>query len=176
MSEEINYPNTVTDIAQEIISDMDNDSSLSISYISTWLRDNIGKLNNSIGASFKINELLEFTPCINNDEKDIFKWLFICQYYANQAKNNLGASMYDWSEIKEADSVVRRVSKNEIAKTYLQLSSQCKESLKQIILYYKTNRALPRSLSSYNSPMWKYDRVNDPHTPISYPFGPFYIP
>ena len=166
------YINTVADMAAEIISDMGNDSSLSVAYLSSWLRNNIGKLNNAIGSAIDINDNLEFYPSITNDQKDIFKWMFICQHYSNQARANLGAGAYDWSEIVEFDSRIRRVSKNEIAKTFLQLSSQCSESLKQIILYYKTNKALPLSLSSWNSLSLLYPRSDDPHQPATYPIYP----
>lgn len=172
----INYPNEINTIAQEIISDLDNDSSLSLSYVSTWLRNNIGKLNNAIGTSFVLNDSLELSPCIDNDQKDIFKWLFTCSFYRNQSKKNLGATSYDWVSIEEGDSKIRRVSKNDIAKTLMALSKDCEESLKQIIMYYKTNKALPRSLSSYNSPDWKFARVSDPHVPATFPLYPTVLP
>jgi hypothetical protein len=154
--------NTVTSIADEIISDLDNDSSLSTSYVATWVRNNVGKVNNLIGTSFDLDENLEYTPCVDQNIKDIIKWLFICQYYKNAAKSNLGASAYDWSEVREGDSVVRRVSKNEIAKTFLQLSSQCSEDLKDLIKYYKVNSCLPASMSSATTNMFLYNRVDDP--------------
>ncbi len=156
-----NYPNTISDIAQEIISDLNTDTSLSIAYLSTWIRDNIGKLNNAIGSSICIGENLEFVPCITNDQKDILKWFFTCKYYANLARANLGAAAYDWVEMREGDTVIRTVSKNEIAKTYAQLASQCETSLKEIIKFYRMNHALPKSMSAWDSPMWLYPRVND---------------
>ncbi len=156
-----NYPNTVADVAQEIINDLDADSSLSVSYVSTWLRDNVGKLNNAVGSNIVIGEDLEFSPCLSNDEKDIFKWLFTCRYYANLVKNNLGAAAYDWSEMREGDSVIRKVSVNEIAKTYALLAKQCEDSLKEMIKFYRMNKALPRSQSSFNTNMWLFNRTPD---------------
>jgi len=170
-----NYPNSVADIAAEIKFDLDNDSSLSEAYIASWLRGAIGQLNNSIGTSYVIDENLEFSPCISNEAKDIFKWLFICRYYDIQAKSQLGASAYSWTEVRENDTVFRRVSNNEIAKTFLQLSKQCKESLSQIIRYYKTNRALPVSLSSATSPQTVTTRNEAPSIPYSWPL-PYYLP
>lgn len=152
--------NTVESIAAEIILDLDNDSSLSASYVQSWLVGNIGKLNNSIGSNIQM-VCDGFSPAPTDDQKDIFKWLFTCKYYANLAKNNLGAAMYDWSEVSEGDSTIRRVSKNEIAKTYNVMAKQCEESLKDAIKYYKTNNALPRSQSAYDTPMYLFSRIND---------------
>ena len=170
MSSNENYPNTVADIASEIKLDIESDSTLTESYIATWIRNNIGMLNNAIGTCYIIDENLELSPCINNDEKDILKWLFLCRYYDRQANQNLGASAYSWTRMEEGDSKFQRVSNNEVAKTFLQLSKQCKESLATITNFYKRNRALPTSLSSATSPQTMLVRVADPHTPVSWPY------
>lgn len=152
--------NTVENIAQEIILDLDNDASLSVSYVQLWLIGNIGKLNNAIGTNIQLS-CNDFNPLPTDDQKDILKWYFTCRYYANLAKNSLGAAAYDFSEVSEGDSTIRKVSKNEIAKTYNTLAKQCEESLKEVIKFYRMNNALPRSQSSFDTPMYLYSRVND---------------
>lgn len=152
--------NTVESIADEIILDLDNDASLSSSYVQQWLMGNIGKLNNAIGGSITV-DCSEFNPLPNDDQKDILKWSFICNYYSNLAKNSLGAAAWDFSEVSEGDSTIRKASRNEIAKSYNEMAKQCKLSLKETIQYYKTNNSLPRSLSSFDTNQWLYSRVSD---------------
>lgn len=166
------YPNTVVDIATEIKYDLGNDQSLSVAYISTWIRNSIGSLNNSIGTNYRIDENLEIYPSICNDEKEILKWLFICKYWDNVVRSYAGAGAYDpndFIEIREGDSLIRKPSKNEFAKTAAGAAKECRESLRQITLYYKKNRALPTSLSSATSPRIMLIRRSDPQTPTSYP-------
>jgi len=173
------YVNTVNDIAAEIISDLDGQADLSQSYLVAWLRNNIGALNNAIGSCFTLTDSLEFIPCIDNNQKDILKWMFNCHYYNLQGRRFIGASGWEtnsWVSIEEGDSKIRRVSPNDIAKTYFNLAKDCKESLNSSILFYRTNGAMPQSLSSWNSPVWKALRVSDPHVPAPFPFYPNFIP
>ena len=160
--------NNISTISLEIHSELSDDSSLSISYIAGWLRDNVGNLNNAIGTSFNIDgTTLDLDSVITEDQKSIFKSLFYCKYYNNMANKNLGASGFDWIAIDEADSKIRRASKTDIAKVFLSIAKDCNENLNKMIFYYKNNKALPRSSSSWSSPMIQFRRVNDPQQPYS---------
>ena len=152
--------NTIQNIADEIIVDLDNDSSLSSSFVQQYLIGNIGKLNNAIGSNI-IVDCSGFNPLPTDDEKDILKFFFICQYYANLAKNSLGAAAFSFISVKESDTEIRTVSKNDLAKSYNEMSKQCKESLKETIKFYRQNKALPRSASAYDSNSWLYSRIKD---------------
>lgn len=163
--------NSVADIAQEILLEMDGLSGISEPYLISWLRANIGLLNTAIGTKFVINsETLEFCPAIQEDQKSLLKWMFSCTYWERIARSNLGASGYSVQSVEEGDSKIRLTSKTDVAKAATALAKDCRESLKQMILYYKTNKALPRSLSSATSPMWQYPRVSDPHQNESFPY------
>ena len=156
--------NTVVSVATEIILDLDNDSSLSSSFVQSWLIGNVGKLNNAIGSAIEIVTVAtvsEFSPLPTDDQKDIFKWLFQCQYFSNLAKNSLGAAAFDWISLSEGDSSVKRVSKNDLAKSYSELLKQCRASLNEMIKHYRMNWALPRSKSAYDSNAYLYSRLSD---------------
>jgi len=163
--------NTIAAIATEILSDLENDASLSSAFIETWLTNNIGGLNIAINTGYSIStDGEEYVPCMEDTQKSIYKWMFMCYYWNLLARRNLGATGYDWSEITEADSRIRRVSKNEIAKNYMSIAKDCMASLKEIIKYYKLNQCLPSSMSSWNSPTTLYPRVNDPHSTYNPPY------
>ena len=153
--------NTITSIADEIISDLDNDSSLSTSYVATWVRNNVGKVNNMLGTSFELDENQEYTPCISQDVKDIIKHLYQCNYWSMQAKANLGASAWNVTELIEGDNKIRVASKTDNAKILTSMAKDCNAELLNIIKFYKTNHTLPSSLSSWNSPMDLYERTDD---------------
>ena len=159
---------TLAAIAAEIQNELSEDSSLSVLYLTTWLRDNIGRLNAAIGTSFKIDvDTLEISENLSEDQKVIFKSIYYCQYYSNMANKNLGATGFAWVSIEEGDSKIRRASKTDIAKAFIGMAKDCQENLNKMIFYYKMNKALPSSLSSWNSPMWQYPRISDPQQPVS---------
>lgn len=153
--------NTVISIASELINDLDNDSSLSASYISSWLRSNIGKLNNLISTSFELDNSMEFTPCMDDNQKDIYKDVFFCHYWSLQAKANLGAAAYSLIEVAEGDSKVRVASKTDNAKVFAGLVKDCQSNLKDMARFYKLNKCLPKSISSATTNMYLYSREND---------------
>lgn len=153
--------NTATSIAEEIVMDLDNDSSLSVSYITSWIRNNVGKVNNMLGVSFELDNNLEYTPCIDNNVKDIIKNMYICHYYNLQAKSNLGASAFDVIEVRDGDSVGRVANKTDKAKVLATIAKQCSEDLAEVIKFYKANRCLPMSISSATTSMYLFSRDDD---------------
>lgn len=138
---------TISDLADFILFDLDTPSGVSNGTISYWIENSVGNLNTYLGASHTV-ENFEITPGLNIMETGIMNQMYKIKYYNTVASNNLGASSYDWSELKEGDSSIRKVSKNEIAKNYLQLAKQEKESLNESIRYYRTNAATPTSIVS----------------------------
>lgn len=159
---------TLAAIAAEIKNELSEDSSLTIIYLTTWLRDNIGRLNNAVNTSYTVDvDTLELSGNLTEDQKVIFKNIYFCQYYSNMANKNLGATGFAWVSIEEGDSKIRRASKTDIAKAFMGMAKDCQENLNKMIFYYKMNKALPSSLSSWNSPMLQYGRVNDPQQPVT---------
>lgn len=136
----------VADIADEIYRELGEPEELSIPAISFWLTSNIGQLNTLLNIAIKLNDQEEFFPELSSEEKDIFKQLYFVNYFTKLVKSNLGASAYDWSEMQEGDSRIRRVSRNEIAKTYQQARNSIQSELKDLIFYYKNNKVVPYSL------------------------------
>lgn len=121
----------------------------SVVKILEWLKANLGQLNDLISSSYEIvgNDAV---PELGLDESAIFGNIYLMNYYQRQQKNNLGASSYDtdWSEIVEADTRIRRVSKNELAKNYRLLSNDIRDYLYKISEYYRRWRCVPASLHS----------------------------
>lgn len=104
--------------------------------VSTWLKSNLGYLNLRLGEQFTISGDC-VVPEMSQNVSGIYTEMFYCYYYNKQANKNLGASAYDWTEIVGEDQgAIRKVSKNEVAKTYRSLSNDCKVRLDQLTKWY----------------------------------------
>lgn len=119
---------------------------ISVSWISGWFAGNVGRLNVLIETNYQTVSGF-IIPALSNVEVAIFDEMFANNYYTRLMSNNLGASAYDWSEVSEEGSTVRRVSKNEIAKTYMQLVKNTDENIKDLVGHYRRNKAKPLSVT-----------------------------
>ena len=158
----------VADIADEIFRELGEPEDVSIPSISFWLTSNIGKLNNLIDTAYVIEDE-EISPAIADDEKAIYKLLYIISYYSRQVNKNLGAAAYSTIlEVKEGNRTVRRANKNDIAKTYRSLVSDYNEDLMAQVLNYKMNRADPDSLVVPNPLLTEIGYCGFPDNPRHY--------
>lgn len=107
--------------------------------IAFWLRNNIGNLNNAIGTQYIIDTYTsEISGGVGEQEKAIFKKMYLIYYYGKLVNSNLGAASFDAiMEITSDGSTVRKVSKNQIAQNYLALKKQESEELLKLINGYK---------------------------------------
>lgn len=102
----------------------------------SWLKNNLGQLNLRLGEGFALSgDCIE--PEMSQNVSGIYTEMYYCYYYNKQAVKNLGAAAYDWTEIVgDEQGTIRRVSKNEVAKTYRLLSKDCKENLDKLTSWY----------------------------------------
>lgn len=148
--------NTFGSMASEIYSfEFDGDSTVtSVSAISGWLQSNLGKLNTVIYSNFSGDG-----SGIPVEAQSIHKELYLYSYYSKQARNALrgiinSSASSDGSNIlsvKDADSEVRFVNKNEVSKVYRGLASDSKETLDKLVAYYNIYAAEPRQLAGIES-------------------------
>lgn len=137
---------TILALADEIYRELDSPSDLPMASIIYWLQNNIGQLNILIGTSVLYDlDTDEFIDELEVEEANIFKLLYLIKFYSQQIKASLGASAYDWSEVSEGDSRVRRVSKNEVAKTYKQMRDSYDIELMRLVHKYNLRQSAPES-------------------------------
>jgi hypothetical protein len=142
---------TLADLSDEIFRELEQPDDLSIPQISYWLQNNIGQLNVMIGDTIVYSESnAEFDPELSVEQANIFKYIYLVKYMSKKITTNLGAAAYDWSEITEGDTSIRRVSKNEVAKNYKQLRDAYETQLNKLTFFYKQNLNEPIS----------YDRID----------------
>lgn len=132
--------------------ELNEPSGISATYIKNWFLSNVGNLNIVLNATYS-GVTGSISPQISGDAQYIFKELFNIAYYSRLITQNLGANAYstDFTEVKEGDSSIRRVSKNEIAKTYMTLKRQSQETLTDLIKMWRMNQCNPQSIDYNNS-------------------------
>lgn len=118
-----------------------DDTTTSTGSVVTWLRNNLGALNLRLQTEFVISGS---GYCIEPEMSQIVSGIYVeayyCYYYNKMANKNLGAAAYDWTEIAgEEQGTIRRVSKNEVSKTYRLLAKDCRERLDELTKWYGEN-------------------------------------
>lgn len=147
------------EIATEIYTELGSPTDLSVSQIEFWLLANIGQVNLLIDEAILV-ESDEFVPELTSEQKEILKTLYYVKWATTGMQSNLGAAGYDWSELSEGDSKIRRVSRNEVAKNYKQLRDSYYEYLNTLAFFYKKNKITPGSydLRKYIE-VWRYENT-----------------
>lgn len=139
----------------------------------TWLNYNLGVLNLNLDTCFKVTNSGCITPEMNQSDSGVYTEMYYCHYFTKMANQNLGAMAYDsWTEIDGEDQGrIRRTSKNEIAKTYNKMATDCKSNLGELIKWYKDVSIIPRQVT-YNSRRNNADsglrNLGDSYPPAAY--------
>jgi len=148
---------TLTYFINNIYNELGEPSDYSPQKISAWVLDNanLGKLNNLIGTCFAgvsyTNDCGNVTgygiePAIRNDELAIYKMLFDYEYFKNESRNMAKSSATigsDWTSLREGDSSITKINKNEISKNFRALSRDAKEDLDKAVKLYLKYNAIP---------------------------------
>lgn len=137
--------NQITELSDLIYREGGEDSATSVPVIDFWLRNNIGQLNSRLDTSISIVDN-DFSPQLNEEEKDIFKAIYQIYWLNRLIKNNLGAAAYagEVTQIKEGNRTIVGTNRNDVAKTYVALKKDASQELNFLIQAYKFNRSDPR--------------------------------
>jgi hypothetical protein len=141
--------------------DIGEPSDYSVSRVSAWFLDisNLGKLNNLIGTCFEIKELqdnhcnvtgYEIYPYFKSDQLAIYKMLFDYEYFKGEARNVAKSSATkgsDWTDLREGDSSIKKINKNEISKNLRTMSRDAKEDLDKAVKMYLKYNAIPDQIA-----------------------------
>jgi hypothetical protein len=146
-------PYFVSTVATGIYRDeFDSDTGYqSISQISGWLENNVGLLNTQIYTSFSGSGTADGDTAIQGtgkflyEEADIFKQLYLVEYYKKKMRSVLKGidSSVDFITLRDGDSTITRTNKNEIAKTYRGLTNDAQTRLDALTAKYNIYGAVP---------------------------------
>ena len=139
----------ISELAQEIMSyEFDNDISVNnFDSIEGWLETNLGQLNALLYTEYEgVNAELD------TEAQSVYKELYLHHYYSKQTRNALrgilGSSGTEGGvlSLKDANSSVTFVNKNEVAKVYRGLAGDCKLKLDQLVAQYHIYHSEPRQI------------------------------
>jgi hypothetical protein len=135
----------IEDIATQIFHDEFESTNNSLTKISGWLENNVGKLNNLINTSFASEN--SYISGLGLEEQNIYKEMYMQHYYTKETRNILRGigsnSNGNILSVKDADSSVSFVNKNEVSKVYRGLAADAEERLQKLVHKYNIYRSSP---------------------------------
>ena len=146
-------PYLVSTLATGIYNDeFDSDTGFAtLSSISGWLANNVGLLNTTLYTSYSgsggatTDTTLQPSGNFRFEEGDIYKQLYLTNYYTKKARTilkGIGSSV-DFITLREGDSTITRTNKNEVAKTYRGFAKDAQERLELLVAKYNIYDATP---------------------------------
>jgi len=143
---------SVHSLADEIFgNEFDYDSGYAQYYfISGWLANNIGQLNNRLFTSYEVTgDHFLPTGSFKQEERAIYKQMYLYEFYTKKTRQVLRGvdSEVDFISLREGDSMITRTNKNELAKTYRGLANDANSELEKLITSYNMYQAAPMQVA-----------------------------
>lgn len=135
----------ISDLATSIYaSEFDSNSEvINLSSIQAWLEENLGLLNTLINTSYS-----GINPSMGLEEKAIYKQIYLYNYYSKQSRNVLRGIVSTSSSdnvlmVADGDNRIQFANKNEVGKTFRDLSRDAKQTLDQMVAKYNIYASKP---------------------------------
>ena len=153
----------IIEISEELHRELGSPSDISQPYITFWLRDNIGKLNNLIATDYSIDPVTyEISPEFGENEKSLMKELYFISYYDYLINRNTGAAGYgSLVEVTSDGATVRRVAATEVTRAYTQLRKDHTLSLKEAVNGFKNGSIKPKQVAGDDTRTPVVNKSND---------------
>ena len=147
-------PNVLEDLASGIVvTEFDGDTGIAtVSNVSGWLFENLGQLNTYLYTDFTGSQASGTYGEMDIEAQNILKELYLKNYYTKEARNalrgivNSSVSGDNVLSLRDGESAVTFVNRNEVAKVYRGLASDSTENLKRLVAQYNIYQAQPRQL------------------------------
>lgn len=143
------------DLASGIVeTEFDSDTGIAtVSAVSGWLFENLGKLNTHIYTDFNGYNATGTYGIIDTEAQAILKELYLCNYYNKEARNALrgivssSVSGDNVLALKDGESSVTFVNRNEVSKVYRGLANDSMDNIVRLSAQYNIYQAEPRQLA-----------------------------
>jgi|TARA_R110002012_G_scaffold144701_2_gene302949 hypothetical protein len=142
------------DLASGIVeTEFDSDTGIAtVAAVSGWLFENLGKLNTYIYTDFTGNGASGTYGVIDIEAQNILKELYLNNYYNKEARNalrgiiNSNVSGDNVLALKDGESSVTFVNRNEVSKVYRGLAADSMDNVVRMAGQYNIYQAEPRQL------------------------------
>jgi hypothetical protein len=150
----------VADIATEFFEEWGSPTDIDVAVVASWVRRNIGQLNNGINTHFYVDattkEILRIDPTdpantdiieIDTDEKDVFKAIWQVYFMDREIRKNiLNYTTAPVIEVTQDGNSVRVASQTEIGRNLYTYRKAATDALKDAISAYQRAKAKPRQV------------------------------
>ena len=125
--------------------------------ISGWLFENLGRLNTHIYSDFSGYEASGSRGTIDIEAQNILKELYLYHYYTKEARNSLrgivnsNVSGDNILSLKDGESSVTFVNRNEVSKVYRGLASDSMANVERLSAQYNIYEAQPLQLGGIDA-------------------------
>jgi hypothetical protein len=143
----------ISDLASDIFTDeFDSDTGIATSgSIQAWLENNLGELNNLIYQDFSGTG-----AALDTEAQSIHKELYLYHYYNKQTRNALRGITSATNDdkilsLKDGESSVTFVNRNEVAKVYRGLANDSKANLEGLVAKYNIYEASPQQVGGIDA-------------------------
>ena len=140
-------PNVLEDLASGIVQyEFDSDTGIAtVANVSGWLYENLGQVN-----TYLYTEFSGVDASLDIEAQSILKELYLSNYYTKQARNALrgiissSVSGDNVLSLRDGESAVTFVNRNEVSKVYKGLASDCMDNVVRMAGQYNIYGAQPR--------------------------------
>ena len=147
------------DLASGIVEyEFDSDTGIAtVASVSGWLHENLGKLNTYIYTDFSGHGASGTYGQIDIEAQNILKELYLNNFYNKEARNalrgivNSNVSGDNVLSLKDGESSVTFVNRNEVSKVYRGLASDSMANIERMAAQYNIYQAQPRQLGGIDA-------------------------
>jgi|TARA_B100000073_G_C23487605_1_gene474232 hypothetical protein len=147
-------PNVLEDLASGIVvTEFDGDTGIAtVSSVSGWLYENLGQVNTYLYTDFNGEGATGLYGEMDVEAQSVLKELYLCNYYNKEARNALrgivssNVSGDNVLSLRDGESSVTFINRNEVSKVYRGLASDCMEKVTRLAAQYNIYQAQPRQL------------------------------
>ena len=125
--------------------------------ISGWLFENLGRLNTHIYSDFSGANASGSRGTLDTEAQNILKELYLYNYYTKEARNSLrgivnsNVSGDNILSLKDGESSVTFVNRNEVSKVYRGLASDSMANVERLSAQYNIYEAQPLQLGGIDA-------------------------
>ena len=147
-------PNVLEDLASGIVvTEFDGDTGIAtVSNVSGWLFENLGQLNTYLYTDFTGSQASGTYGEMDIEAQNILKELYLKNYYTKEARNalrgivNSSVSGDNVLSLRDGESAVTFVNRNEVSKVYKGLASDSMANVERLSSQYNIYQAEPLQL------------------------------
>ena len=152
-------PNVLESLASGIVTtEFDSDTGIAtVASVSGWLYENLGQVNTYLYTNFSGDNASGTYGFMDIEAQNVLKELYLSNYYNKEARNALrgitksSVSGDNVLSLKDGESAVTFVNRNEVSKVYRGLANDCMDKVTQMAAQYNIYQAQPRQLGGIDA-------------------------